>query len=48
MLMTTYTVTQGKTRFDVLAHSTCDAICRAMEHLQHDLGGISARKAGAA
>lgn len=47
MLMTTYTVTQGKTRFDVLALSACDAICRAMAQLTH-IGGISARKAGAA
>ncbi len=43
-----YTVTQGPNSITVLATSVCDAICRAMEHLQHDLGGISARKAGAA
>lgn len=46
-MLTPYTVAQGKTRFDVLAHSTCDAICRAMAQLKH-IGGISARKAGAA
>lgn len=43
-MLTPYTVTQGKARFDVLALSTCDAICRAMAQLKH----ISARKAGAA
>jgi hypothetical protein len=47
MLMTTYTVSQGSTSFDVLALSACDAICRAMAQLEH-IGGISARKAGAA
>ena len=46
-MLTPYTVTQGKTRFDVQALSTCDAICRAMAQLKH-IGGISARKAGAA
>ena len=46
--MSMYTVTQGPNRITVLATSVCDAICRAMEYLQHDLGGISARKAGAA
>lgn len=47
-MLTAYTVTQGPRRITVLATSMCDAICRAMEHLQHDFGGISARKAGAA
>ncbi len=47
-MLTPYTVTQGSKQLTVLATSMCDAICRAMEHLQHDLGGISARKAGAA
>lgn len=45
-MLTPYTVTQGKARFDVLALSTCDAICRAMAQFKH-IGGISARKAGA-
>jgi hypothetical protein len=47
-MLTRYIVTQGKTRIPVLATSMCDAICRAMGFLQHDFGGISARKAGAA
>lgn len=47
-MLSRYTVTQGHRCITVLATSVCDAICRAMEHLQHDLGGISARKAGAA
>lgn len=46
--MSAYTVTQGTKRITVLATSMCDAICRAMEQLQHDLGGISAKKVGAA
>lgn len=47
-MLTPYIVTQGKTSIPVLACSKWDAICRAMGFLQHDLGGISARKAGAA
>lgn len=47
-MLTPYIVTQGKTSIPVLASSVCDAICLAMGFLQHDLGGISARKAGAA
>ncbi len=46
-MLNLYTVTQGKTRITVQARSTCEAIAQAMEHLQH-IGGISARKAGAA
>lgn len=46
-MLNLYTVTQGKTSLSVLALSTCEAIAQAMEHLQH-IGGISARKAGAA
>lgn len=47
-MLTPYIVTQGPNRITVLATSMCDAICRAMETMQHDFGGISARKAGAA
>lgn len=46
-MLSAYIVTQGKTSVPVLATSMCDAICRAMGQLQH-IGGISARKAGAA
>lgn len=47
-MLSAYIVTQGKRSIPVLATSMCDAICRAMAYLQHDFGGISARKAGAA
>ena len=46
-MLNLYTVTQGKTSLSVLARSSCEAIAQAMERLQH-IGGISARKAGAA